>query len=69
MASKTHPVTIRLDRDLHSEAAAISKATGRTFREIVESGLRKEVKRQMRDGELAEVVRTLTVYERKITET
>jgi hypothetical protein len=59
---KTQAVTVRLDRDLHADAAAISKVTGKPFRELVERGLRREVEDRLQDGRLAHAVATVKGY-------
>jgi len=66
MSVKTNPVTVRLDPELHKEASAIAKVTGETFRGLVETGLRSVVTERLKDGRLAEAVRTLTRYERTV---
>ena len=67
MAEATSPVTIRLDRDLHRRASALVRATGGTFRELIETGLRQEINNRMGDSDLAAVVETLAAYNQKVS--
>ncbi len=62
MRVTTQAITVRLDRGLAKEAAAISKVTGESFKAIVERGLRREVQERLQDGRLADAVRTLRDY-------
>ncbi len=56
-------VTVRLNSALHRDAIAIASLTGESLKAIVEEGLRKEVKRRLRDGKLADAVRVVTGFQ------
>jgi len=59
---KTQAVTVRLDRELHRELTTISRVTGDSLRDIVESGLRRELASRLEDGHLAQAVATVRDY-------
>ena len=59
MSVKTHPISVRLDQDLHREASVVARLSDTTFQQLVEDGLRSEIERRLQDGKLAATLRTL----------
>jgi len=60
----TNSITVKIDIELYEKARAISKLTGRKLREIIESGLKREVIFCLRSGSLNIAVNQMVEYRR-----
>jgi len=64
VSEKSRPVSLRVEAGLYEQAAAMAAVIGKSFRALVEEGLRKELDRLRRQGppELEQALVAIQAY-------